>query len=264
MDRNQRVKRILSFLSGLAIALLGPVGRMPAWAQLLTLGVGGVVASAILTPPALTPQLSAAFDSNVANGNGNNGLKVNGGGGYGSMEFPTTQANSVFYYFRRLGRRPEQPTRKSPLGGQTFSLTAPNAGPSTFAIQPAAIGTGFYWWGGLAGIFANATTPLSLGAAGSGYNAGVYPWTASGGGCAREPSGVWSPYNQTIAFTDPGFGCSAAPSIAPASIPGVGAEQATGGAGSTTCVSNSPVAGEMTVTDKCRRSRTGSRPARPA
>ena len=99
MDRNLRVKRILSFLSGLALVLLGPVGRMPAWAQLLTLGVGGVVASAILTPPALDPQLSAAFDSNVANGYSNNGLKVNGGGADGSMEFPTTQANSVFYTF---------------------------------------------------------------------------------------------------------------------------------------------------------------------
>ena len=85
MDGNLRVKRILSFLSGLALVLLGPVGRMPAWAQLLTLGVGGVVASAILTPPALTPQLSAAFDSNVANGYSNNGLKVNGGGAAGSM-----------------------------------------------------------------------------------------------------------------------------------------------------------------------------------
>src|ERR1700679_3005806 len=90
------MKRILSFLSGLSVALLGPLGRMPAWAQLLTLGVGAG-AVAILTPPSLTPQLSAAFDSNVANGYSNNGLKVNGGGGYGSMEFPTTQANSVFY-----------------------------------------------------------------------------------------------------------------------------------------------------------------------
>ena len=118
------------------------------------------------------------------------------------------------------------------------------------------------------GVASTALSPLSgvvsLGAVGSGYNPGIYPWTASGGGCAREPSGVWAPYNGTIDTTDPGFGCNAAPTIAPASIPGVGAQQATGGAGSTTCVSNSPVAGEMTVTTTMCRSRMGSRPARPA
>ena len=56
------VKRLLSFLSGLSVALFGPLARMPAWAQLLTLGVGGIVASGMLTPPTMTPQLSAAFD----------------------------------------------------------------------------------------------------------------------------------------------------------------------------------------------------------
>ena len=99
MDGNLRVKRILSFLSGLALVLLGPIGRMPAWAQLLTLGIGGVVASAILTPPSLTPQLSAALIPISPNGYSNNGLKVNGGGAAGATEFPTTQANSVFYTF---------------------------------------------------------------------------------------------------------------------------------------------------------------------
>jgi hypothetical protein len=248
MDGNLRVKRILSFLSGLALVLLGPVGRMPAWAQLLTLGVGGVVGAAILTPPTLVPQLSAGFDSNVANGYSNNGFKVNGGGAYGSMEFPATQANSVFYTVEgtvdALSALAEAPLGN---GGGSLVLAAPTSGPSTFIMQTDAIGSAFRWWGGLTGI-SPATTLQSLGANGSGYNPGIYPWTASGGGCAREPSGVWSPYNNTIDFTDPGFGCNAAPTIAPASIPGVGAEQATGGAGSTTCISNAPVAGEMTVT----------------
>ena len=249
MDGNLRVKRILSFLSGLALALFGPFARMPAWAQLLTLGVGGVVTAAVLTPPTLLPQLSAAFDSNIPNGLSNNGLKINGGGAAGSMEYPTTQTNSVFYTFEGsvdalTGTGASN--QETPLG-DALVLAAANAGPPTFFMQTQAIGTAFKWWGGLTGISPVTTLP-SLGAVGSGYNPGIYPWTASGGGCAREPAGVWAPYNGTISFTDPGFGCNAAPTIAPASIPGVGAQQATGASGATACVSNSPVAGEMTVT----------------
>lgn len=90
------VKRVLTFLSGLAVALLGPFGRMPAWAQLLMLGVGGAIGAAILTPPTLTPQLSAQFDSNISNGTSNNGFKVNGGGAIGSMELPSTISHSWF------------------------------------------------------------------------------------------------------------------------------------------------------------------------
>ncbi len=85
--------------------------------------------------------------------------------------------------------------------------------------------------------------------AGSGYNTGVFSWTATGGLCAREPSGVWSPPTgaQLIAFTDPGENCAYAPIVQPALIPGAGAQQALS-VGATSCVSNSPVSGEMTVT----------------
>jgi hypothetical protein len=91
--------RVLAFLAALTAA-------QPAFAQagseLLLFGVGslgGGGAYGPLTPPALTPQLAASFDSNIANGYSNNGAKVNGGGAVGSMEYPTTATNSVFFTF---------------------------------------------------------------------------------------------------------------------------------------------------------------------
>ena len=248
MDGNLRVKRILSFLSGLALVLLGPIGRMPAWAQLLTLGIGGVVASAILTPPTLVPQLSAAFDSNIANGYSANGLKVNGGGAAGSMEMPATITNSWFETF--------EGTTDALNSGATANpeYVAPNLGflpTSNIMLVTSQIGYDgqtYNWWRGISGVYPGVGAIPIMGANGSGYNQSVYPWTAIGGGCARPPSGIWWPQAaSTIAVTDPGANCATAPSIAAASIPGVGAEQALA-TGATSCVSNSPVAGEMTVT----------------
>ncbi len=242
------VKRVLSFLSGLALGLIGPFGRMPAWAQLLTLGVGGVIGASILTPPALTPQLSAAFDSNIPNGVSNSGLKVNGGGAAGSMELPSTISNSWFETVEGT-----TDALFSGLAANWEGIFAPNlylqpaSGMVLFMPQISYDGTNWKWWNGIAGIYP-ASTPISMGANGAGYNSAIYAWTATGGGCAREPSGVWWPSSaSTIAITDPGLNCNTAPVIAPASIPGVGATQALS-TGATSCVANSPVSGEMTVT----------------
>ena len=117
----------------------------------MTLGVGGVVTAAVLTPPTLLPQLSAAFNSNIPNGHSNNGLKINGGGAAGSMEYPTTQTNSVFYTFEgsvdALSGTGAS-NQETPLG-DALVLAAANAGPPTFFMQTEAIGTAFKWWGGL-------------------------------------------------------------------------------------------------------------------
>ncbi len=251
MDGNLRVKRILSFLSGLALVLLWPIGRMPAWAQLLTLGIGGVVASAILTPPSLTPQLSAAFDSNMSNGYSNNGLKVNGGGAAGSMELPSTITNSWFLTAEGTvdAFLPQSSAENEyVIGPSTVELVGANSGPGMFRSFAQYPGTSWSWWRGTGGITAQST-PVSLTTGGSGYNAGLFSWTATGGNCVREPSGVWVPgTGALISFTDPGAGCSGTPVVVtPATIPGAGAQQAVA-TGATTCVSNSPIAGEMTVT----------------
>ena len=250
MDGNLRVKRILSFLSGLALVLLWPIGRMPAWAQLLTLGIGGVVASAILTPPSLTPQLSASFDSNIPNGYSNNGLKVNGGGAAGSMELPSTITNSWFLTAEGTvdAFLPQSSAQNEyVLGTTVLELVGANNGPGMFRSFLQYPGTSWSWWRGTGGITAQST-PVTLTTGGSGYNSGIFSWTATGGNCVREPSGVWVPgTGALISFTDPGAGCTAAPVVTPATIPGAGAQQAVA-TGATSCVSNSPIAGEMTVT----------------
>ncbi len=236
------VKRVLTFLSGLAVALLGPFGRMPAWAQLLMLGVGGAIGAAILTPPTLTPQLSAQFDSNISNGTSNNGFKVNGGGAIGSMELPSTISHS---WFQTVEGTTDAYFSGS-VANQEYALAnvmafVPVNNMMIVLSQFNYPGQAWNWWRGLP-----STTPAT-GLAGSGYNSLIYPWTATGGGCAREPSGVWWGNSTFVAISDYGANCNTAPSIAAAAIPGVGAKQALS-TGATTCVSNSPIAGEMTVT----------------
>ena len=54
------------------------------------------------------------------------------------------------------------------------------------------VGTTWHWWRGLVGIF-STVTPICIATNGCGYNNGVFSWTATGGGCAREPAGIWSP-----------------------------------------------------------------------
>ena len=120
-------------------------------------------------------------------------------------------------------------------------------------VQP-----GSYWWLN-PGMYAQTQGSAT---AGSSYATGFYPFTAPVSGCIRQPTGIWQPLStsgvSTLQQLDPGLGCPAstptlnAAAIA-ANIPGSGAQQATGLAASpaqaaTTCVSNSPVSGEMKVT----------------
>src|SRR5690348_18368304 len=77
---------------------------------------------------------------------------------------------------------------------------------------------------------------------------GYFPWTATGGGCTREPSGVIGPTTAgttNTAIADPGFQCATQPTTPSfAAIPGNGAQQA---ATITGCTSNSPT-GQAQVT----------------
>ncbi len=241
------MKRVLSAFATIAVALLGPFARMPAWAQLLSTGVGGglIIATGVLTPPTLVPQFSAAPDSG-------GGFSVNGGGAAGA--FYTTPSGVNSWYIAAdatvdAAISAGATTQEFLVG--SFYLSGGFLGPSQFQVQNAFDGTSWDWWQGLAAIHPSLT-PLSISAAGSGYNSGLYTWTATGGNCGREPSGLWTPPNtaQTsgaVTFTDPGFGCSTAPTVSLAAVPGAGVKQALT-TGATSCVSNSPVSGEMTVT----------------
>jgi hypothetical protein len=102
-----------------------------------------------------------------------------------------------------------------------FENTSP--GQPTFSYQRTANGgfPGSSWWQipnvtGQANAFASS---------GSNYSTGLYPFTASGGGCAREPAGVWFGGNSSLQITDPGFGCQTSPTFSAATIPNAGAQQ---------------------------------------
>ena len=94
------MKRFLSFL---ALTLLWPIWRVPAWAQLTTLGVGGIAAVVIgtLITPSIVPQPASYFNQNSANGNTNDALKPNGGA-VGAFEGPATAPNSQVFYFEGM------------------------------------------------------------------------------------------------------------------------------------------------------------------
>ncbi len=245
------MKRFLSFL---AFALLGPLWRMPAWAQLTTLGVGGIAAVVVgtLMTPAIVPQPSSYFNINSPSGSANNALKPNGGTA-GAEFLPTTVVNSHVIYVE--GITPTAITNNEYAlgrGGASQGLELGEAGPGgqpSFYFQSSIAGSGF-WWTAINGV--NTLSGGMSASAGTGYNTGGYfPFTASGGGCARPPSGIWTGTAGTIPATDPGFLCSGtvAPTATVLSVPGTGAQQATGaGSIATTCTPNSPVSGQVTIT----------------
>src|SRR6185437_6607827 len=129
--------------------------------------------------------------------------------------------------------------------GRGLFLGGSKNGNPTFMTQLQYSNTGF-WWKGIAG--SNTYTSAPTAAAGTGYLNGFYQWTGAGGGCAREPSGVWQGGVGGGARTiDPGALCSTTPTVSLTTV-GSGVKQSTGSGGATTCVSNSPVSGKMTVT----------------
>ncbi len=242
------------FTSLVAFSLAETIGRHPATAGILMLlGVGGgATAIAILTPPTITPFISANFNPNAVIGTTNNGLKPNGGS-TGAFAYPPGNTGGFTGSFALYGEMTVNPNLGYGNGGQEdpFAglILAQNTSPGqpTFIYQRVVNGGIPYsqWWQ-LPNVTGNSQI---FAAAGSNYTTGLYPFTASGGGCVRPPSGVWFGGNSAINITDPGFGCQTSPTFSAATIPNAGAQQtgitatcASGGSGMlvTTSVPVSP------------------------
>ena len=192
------MKRVLSYI---ALAILGPIWRLPAWAQLTTLGVGGIAAAVtILTPPTVLPQPSAAFSQANSWGFVNMALKPNGGTA-GPFAFPPTPTNSFTVYHDvtidpNLGGLAKWILGNgSALGGEAVSSSNPGA--PVFAVQDNVLGAGahgFNWWTATTGVqVASSIGQISLASKGTNYNPAMLTWAATGG-CpspsSREPTGI--------------------------------------------------------------------------
>ncbi|HTV28749.1 MAG TPA: hypothetical protein VMF32_13270 [Xanthobacteraceae bacterium] len=248
------MKRFLSFLT---VALLGPTWRMTAWAALTTTGVGGILAVVvILTPPSITPQPSAAFSQSNTYGTVNMGLRPNGGTA-GSMELPSTPANSFALYNEFTNNASNGSAYV--LGNGNYdsgeAISNANSGSPTIYVQDQ---TGSQpWWLPTVGINKNSGAGFSFSHSGSGYNSGLFTVTAvdgctGTGAGAREPKGVVQLGGQVVTgySLDPGFLCGEnssgqAPQVNFAATPGAGSAQ-TGL--SLTCVSSTPTSSQFTVT----------------
>lgn len=236
------------FTSLTTFSLVEAIGRHPAIAGgiLTLLGVGGgATAIAILTSPTITPFVSSNFNPNQSIGTTSNGLKPNGGTS-GAMQLPSpTATNSATYYFE-LAVNPNlayaQALEVPFLGANLISNTVP--GQPNFTFQRSFAGQqGSQWW---LNPGPTAATGGSVGGGMSNYANGLYPFSATGGGCARPPTGVWQGGTASVQWVDPGFGCPATATVNLATIPNAGAQQATGaGSTATTCA---VVNGEAVVT----------------
>ncbi|HTZ67920.1 MAG TPA: hypothetical protein VMB83_10725, partial [Roseiarcus sp.] len=243
------MKRLLKLVGALSLWEL--FGRYPVIAGVLSiLGVGGgvVIGGGLLIPPSITPQPSVAFGQDQGVGLlANTALNPNQGTS-GSEYWPATTSNSWFSYVEG-NVDPNLPQGSSTLSyalgraasGQGLGLMATGQGAPMFTAQ-ASGPSGSYWWLGLSATN-YASGPGAT--AGTGYFNGYFPFTATGGGCSREPSGVWWGGNGNVKISDPGFLCSTTPTVNVATIPGDGAKQTPT---TVSCVSNSPVSGEMAVT----------------
>ena len=257
------MKRFLSFLA--TFSLIEAIGRHPATAgALMLLGVGGgAVGGALLTTPTIVPQPTAFF----SNGNAaatNNGLKTPAN----AFETPAVPTHSMGLLVEGsvspgLGFSGAAGTQYAlGLGTvannfQGLQISDNISGLPAFYFQKVWASTGTTSWWQAQG-FNLVSTSATDGGTVSSYNPGYYPFTATGGLCpgagAREPSGVFGGTNNTsqvggVDITDPGFLLCSVPTITLAAIPNSGAQQATGaGSVATTCVSNSPVSGQATVT----------------
>ena len=240
------------FLTSLAtFSLIETIGRRPALAAgvLTLLGIGGGAGIALLTTPTITPQVSAYFNQNQSIGATNNGLKPNGGGAAGALEQPVGPSGGATGSFGLYFEAMTDPNMQYANGGSETAfaglveLLNYSPGQPTFRFQRnIANAAGTNWL-----ISTDAVGNSNLSVSGpSNYATGLYPFTATGGGCAREPSGVWEGNAGPVNITDPGFLCETTPTLSVASIPGAGGQQSTNAGGlGTTC---SAATGEMVVT----------------
>ena len=254
------MKRTLKFLAAFAVAY---PKATDAFETLLLLGDGGICL-ALLSTPAIVPQPTSFFSNGNGAAGANNGLKTPAN----AFETPIVVTHSMGILVD--GSVSPGLGFAGPTGTQ-FALGqgAANVGlqisdnlfglPAFFFQKPYTVSTTVNsWWQG------QGFNLVGGGGVGGGssstYNNGYYPFTATGGLCpgsgAREPTGVWggiggsSTQTGAVDITDPGFLLCSTPTITIAAIPNSGAQVPTlaGSPGPTTCVSNSPVTGNFTVT----------------
>ena len=246
------------FLELLA-ASIGLVAVYPeaAFASMMLIGVGGVIASGALNPPAVTPQPSTSFTQSNTFGMTNQGLQPNGGTA-GSMELPSTPTNSFTLYHEFANNSNNGLTYL--LGtGSLYSgeiISGANTGSPAIYLQDSP--NSQPWWLPTVGMNTWVGSGFSFGHSGSGYNAGLFTVSAvdacppANGAGAREPTGVVQMGGQyvTAYSLDPGFLCGEnssgqAPQVNFSATSGAGAAQ-TGLA--LACASSTPTSGQFTVT----------------
>ena len=191
------MKRFLRLIGALSFWEL--IGRYPVMAGVLAiLGVGGGVVTGVvlLSTPSITPQPSTAFGQSQGVGSlANNGLQPNGGTA-GPFYSPSTPSNSEFVYVEgsvdpNLGSGGGyQYALGNGSTGRGLLLNAQGIGAPSFSTQTGISGgiNGNSWWLGISGVQSGVAPGAT---AGTGYLEGYFPWTATDGGCAREPSGFW-------------------------------------------------------------------------
>ena len=212
------MKQFLRLIGALSFWEL--IGRYPVTAGVLTiLGVGGgVVASGVLTPPSITPQPSTAFGQSQGVGSsveqrpatewGNGwpilfaehavelGLRVC----RGKRRSKSRKWGQLSICARQRQQRPRPVAQRARPWRARRSSRRPEFPAASMATA---------WWLGISGV----QFGVSAGAtAGTGYLEGYFPWTATDGGCAREPSGFWWAGNGAAKLSDPGFMCNTTPS----------------------------------------------------
>ena len=224
-------------------------GVSAAWAYIPLTGVGaGGFGINPLSPPSVIPQASALLgsDNAISGGGTNNAIKL----ASGALQPPTTAGNSWFIYVEGVVNDDPNWNQAATSPEYLFAKCASSActgGSDVFvSMQPPSVSTS---GGASAGMLGQLIYSQKLSGSqqigtfnggvaatggpthGSGYTNGFYGWTATGGGCTTEPSGIVGVGTNTsgqidfMRITNAGAGCTSAPSIA---IPS-GAGSGTGG-----------------------------------
>ena len=263
----KRMLNMKHFLRALErFSIIGLIGSYPKIAfagSMLLLGVG-VLASGALNPPTILPQPSLSFLQSNSYGFTNHPLRPNQGTA-GAFEVPSTVTNS-FALYHEFTIDPNFAANVFLFGnaGSTVNglfVSNVNVGAPQISFQDTVANSASAsqpWWLGTVGAQAFQGTPISSVLTRTGYNQGLYQWTAadgcpSGNGTgAREPSGpVQLSSAQKYAYiTDPGFLCgenssAQAPQVNFAAIPGIKAAQ-TGLAA--TCTASNPTSNQFEIT----------------
>ena len=240
------MRRFFKIVGALSLWEFG--GRHPIMAGVLSLlGVGGgIVASGALNPPSITPQPSAAFtfdNTHIST----NVLKPNGGSS-GAEQFPSAVTGSFFVSVDGSvdpALNGNEYALGASVAGTVLQINGVGPGAPVFTTQKNITGGGG-WWTAIS-PFTWGSNP-SIGASPTKYLNGYLAWTATGGGCTREPSGIVGPTTAggtAAAVSDFGFQCQTQPT--PPSFTTIVNDGAKQNATITGCTSSTP-SGQAQVT----------------